>query len=105
MSNGIKNIEEALRTPEPAVADDDFSAGVLARLPPRRRRLATRRWTLAGAACLGSALTALFAPPLGEAFAAVLPWMIPPHAAAIVAILIVVTVPALFFLYTERADR
>ena len=102
MSNGTENIEVALRAPESTLADDDFSASVLARLPPRRRRVATRRWTLAGAACLGSALTAIFAPPLGEALATVVPWMIPPLAATIVALLVVVTLPGLYFLYAER---
>jgi hypothetical protein len=105
MSNDTNNIEAALRAPEPMLADDDFSVKVLARLPPRRRRSAARRWTLAGAACLGSALTALFAPPLGEAFASLSPWMIPPLAATTVAILVIVMVPGLYFLYSERADR
>ncbi len=105
MSNDPTNIEATLRAPEPTLADDDFSVNVLARLPPRRRRSTARRWTLAGAACLGSALTAIFAPPLGEALAALLPWMVPPLAATTVAILVIVMVPGLYFLYAERADR
>jgi predicted MFS family arabinose efflux permease len=105
MSNDTHNIEAALRASEPTLADDDFSVKVLARLPPRRRRSTARRWTLAGAACLGSALTAIFAPPLGEAFASLMPWMIPPLAATTVAILVIVMVPGLYFLYSERSDR
>jgi len=105
MSNDTNNIEAALRAPEPTLADDDFSVNVLARLPPRRRRSAARRWTLAGAACLGSALTALFAPPLGDALALLSPWMIPEVAATTLAILVIVMVPGLYFLYSERADR
>jgi len=105
MSNDTHNIEAALRAPEPTLADDEFSVNVLARLPPRRRRSTARRWTLASAACLGSTLTALFAPPLGEAFASLSPWMIPPLAATTVAILVIVMVPGLYFLYSERADR
>jgi predicted MFS family arabinose efflux permease len=105
MNNDARNIEAALRAPEPTLADEEFSVNVLARLPPRRRRIATRRWTLAGAACLGSALTAIFAPPLGEALASLMPWMIPPLAATTVAILVIVMVPGLYFLYSERSDR
>jgi MFS family permease len=104
MSNDTHNIDAALRASEPTLADDDFSIKVLARLPPRRRRMA-RRWTLAGAAGLGSALTALFAPPLGEALASLSPWMIPPLAATTVAVLVIVMVPGMYFLYAERADR
>ncbi|HJR69079.1 MAG TPA: hypothetical protein VKA43_03490 [Gammaproteobacteria bacterium] len=105
MSSDSNNIEAALRAPEPALADDDFSVKVLARLPPRRRRSSARRWTLAGAACLGSALTAMFAPPLGDALASLSPWMIPPLAATALAVLVIVMLPGMYFLYTERADR
>jgi hypothetical protein len=105
MSNEVNNIEATLRAPEPTLADDDFSVNVLARLPPRRRRSTARRWTLAGAACLGSALTAIFAPPLGEALALLLPWVIPPVAATTLAILVIVMVPGMYFLYSERSDR
>jgi hypothetical protein len=104
MNEKTTNIEAALRAPEPALADDEFSTSVLARLPPRRR-IATRRWTLAGAACLGSALTAIFAPPLGEALAALTPWMLPPLAATTLAILVIVMAPGIYFLYSERSDR
>jgi hypothetical protein len=105
MTKSIDNIEAALRAPEPTLADDDFSTNVLARLPPRRHRSSARRWTLAGAACLGSAFTAILAPPLGDVLASLLPWMIPPLAATTVAILAIVLVPGAYFLYSERADR
>jgi len=105
MKDEATSIEAALRAPEPALADDEFSASVLARLPPRRRHIATRRWTLAGAACLGSALTAVFAPPLGEALASLTPWMLPPLVATTLAVLVIVMAPGIYFLYSERADR
>jgi hypothetical protein len=105
MNDKTPNIETALRAPEPALADDEFSIRVLARLPPRRRRVVTRRWTLVGAACLGSALTAIFAPPLGEALASLTPWMLPPLAATTLAVLVVVMAPGLYFLYSDRAGR
>ena len=105
MKDKATSIEAALRAPEPALADDEFSASVLARLPPRRRHFATRRWTLAGAACLGSALTAIFAPPLGEALASLTPWMLPPLVATTLAVLVIVMAPGIYFLYSERADR
>lgn len=105
MNHNETNLESALRAPEPVLADDEFSASVLARLPPRRRRIATRRWTLLGAACLGSALTAVFAPPLGGALASLLPWMLPPLAATTLAVLVIVMAPGIYFLYSERTDR
>ena len=105
MNDKATDIEAALRSSEPALADDEFSASVLARLPPRRRHFATRRWTLAGAACLGSALTAVFAPPLGEALASLTPWMLPPLMATTLAVLVIVMAPGIYFLYSERTDR
>lgn len=105
MNDKVTNIEAALRAQEPALADDEFSVSVLARLPPRRRRIATRRWTLVGAACVGSGLTAIFAPPLGEALASLTPWMLPPLAATTLAVFAIVMAPGLYFLYSERADR
>jgi hypothetical protein len=54
---------------------------------------------------LGSAFTAILAPPLGDVLASLLPWMIPPLAATTVAILAIVLVPGAYFLYSERADR
>jgi hypothetical protein len=105
MNHEETNLEAALRAPEPALADDEFSVRVLARLPPRRRHFATRRWTLAGAAGLGSALTAVFAPPLGEALASLTPWMLPPLMATTLAVLVIVMAPGIYFLYSERTDR
>ncbi|HEX7236139.1 MAG TPA: hypothetical protein VF405_04195 [Gammaproteobacteria bacterium] len=105
MNHNETDLEAALRAPEPALADDEFSARVLARLPPRRRRIAARRWTLASAACLGSALTAVFAPPLGEALASLTPWMLPPLAATTLAVLVIVMAPGIYFLYSERTGR
>lgn len=100
-------LEAALRSPERALADDDFSASVLARLPARhgRRRGLARRWTLAGAAALGSATTLAIAPPLENAIRALSPWSVPPLALSAIAIIAIVMVPALFVVYAARGDR
>lgn len=105
MNKRLDPIDSTLRAPEPTLADDDFSASVLARLPPRRRRSAARRWTLAGAAALGSALTLAIAPPLESAVASLSPWSIPPLALSVAAAVIIVVLPALFVLYAERRSR
>src|SRR5262245_39448774 len=105
MNDKATNIEAALRTTEAVLADDEFSESVLARLPPRHRRIAARRWTMAGAACVGSALTAVFAPPLGEALASLTPWMLPPLAATTLAVLVIVMAPGIYALYSDRFDR
>ena len=103
--NKHDSIEAALRSSEPALADDDFSTNVLARLPPRRRHSTARRWTVAGSAALGSVLTLAFAAPLETVVASIAPWDIPPLALSTVAILAVVAIPALFVFYSERAER
>ena len=103
--NKHDSIEAALRSPEPALADEDFSTNVLARLPPRRRRSTARRWTVAGSAALGSVLTLAFAAPLETVVASIAPWDVPPLALATVAVLVIVAIPALFVFYSERADR
>jgi hypothetical protein len=105
MNKDIDNLEAALRTPEPSIADEDFTTNLLARLPPRRHRAPARRWTLAGSAALGSALTLALAPPLDTIVASISPWSIPPLALSTIAVIALVMAPALFVLYTERADR
>lgn len=105
MNQQVDRIEAALRTAEPALADDDFSAMVLARLPPRRRLVSARRWTLAGAAAMGSALTLALAPPLEDVVASLSPWSVPPLALSAVALIAIVTIPALLLFYAERSDR
>jgi hypothetical protein len=105
MNEQHDSIEAVLRAPESALADDDFSASVLARLPPRRHRSAARRWTVAGSAALGSVLTLAFAAPLETVVASVAPWSIPPLALSAVAVIAIVAMPALFVFYSERADR
>lgn len=105
MNNEHDPIEAALRAPEQALADDDFSSTVLARLPPRQRRSTARRWTVAGAAALGSALTLALAPPLETVVASISPWGIPPLALSTIAVVVLVMAPALYVFYTERADR
>jgi hypothetical protein len=105
MNRPSDSIEAALRAPEPALADDEFSESVLARLPPRRRLKTARRWTVAGSAALGSALTLAFAAPLEAIVGSILPVSIPPAVLATVAILAIVALPTLLVFYTERADR
>ena len=102
MTNPPDPIEAALRSPEPALPDDEFSANVLARLPARERRSNPRRWTLAGAAALGSALTLAIAPPLETALTSILPWGIPPVALSAAAVAAIVLAPALIVFYAER---
>jgi hypothetical protein len=102
-------IEEALRTPEPALGDEEFSANVLARLPPQRRGTAARRWTVAGAATLGSVLTLALAPPLETVLGSLLPSLsplnIPPVALSAAAVVVIVMVPALLVFFSERGER
>ena len=105
MNEQHDSIEATLRAREPALPDDDFSMSVLARLPPPRRRSTARRWTVAGSAALGSALTLAFAAPLETVLASTAPWDIPPFALSTVAIIAIVAAPALFVFYSERADR
>jgi hypothetical protein len=106
MNKPHDSLEAALRAPEPALADDDFSANVLARLPPRRHRAAAaRRWTMAGSAALGSALTLAFAEPLEALVSSISPWSIPPVVVSTIAVFAIVALPALLVFYTERADR
>ena len=105
MKRQADRIEAALRAPEPTLADDEFSAAVLARLPPQRGRSVARRWTLAGAAALGSALTLALAPPLEGVVASLSPWSVPPFALSAVALIAIVTIPALLLFYAERSDR
>jgi len=74
-------------------------------LPPRRRRSSARRWTVAGSAALGSALTLAFAAPLETVVASISPWSVPPVVLATIAIMAIVALPALLVFYSERADR
>ena len=105
MNKSHDSIEAALRAPEPALTDDEFSENVLARLPSPRRRSNARRWTVAGSAALGSALTLAFASPLEAVVASVAPFDIPPLVLTAVAIVAVVALPTLLVFYTERAER
>ena len=105
MNKSRDSIEAALRAPERALPDDEFSANVLARLPPRRRRTTARRWTVAASAALGSALTLAFAPPLEGIVASITPWDIPPLVLSTIAVIVIVALPTLLVFYTERADR
>jgi len=105
MNKSPDSVEAALRALEPTLADDEFSENVLARLPPQRRRTAARRWTVAGSAALGSALTLTFAPPLETIVGSISPWSIPPVVLTTAAVLAIVALPTLLVFYTERAER
>jgi predicted MFS family arabinose efflux permease len=74
-------------------------------LPPRRRRSRARRWTVAGSAALGSALTLALAAPLETVVASISPWSIPPLALSAVAVVAIVLIPALVVFQAERSDR
>ena len=64
-----KQPDAMLRKPETAISDDGFSESVLCRLPGRwRYREKYRKWTLAGAAAMGSLLTLILAPPIETVF-------------------------------------
>lgn len=62
-------LEIALRQPEPAIGDDGFSDMFMTSLPGTKiSNAAKRRWTLGGAAALGSVLTSVLGAPLETAF-------------------------------------
>jgi hypothetical protein len=105
MNDEVDGLERALRIPEPALTDDEFSANVLARLPPRRRRNTARRWTVAGAAALGSVLTLAIAPPLEGVVASIAPFAIPAPVLSAVAVIAIIMIPALLVFFSERSDR
>ena len=69
MDSKDARIEAALRAPEQAIGDDDFTQAVFERLPAKRfSQAAARRWTLGGAALAGSVLTSVIGAPLETAF-------------------------------------
>jgi hypothetical protein len=105
MNKSPDAIEAALRASEPTLADENFSSSVLARLPAPRRRSNARRWTVAGSAALGSALTLVFASPLETVVAAIAPFDLPPLVVPTIAVIAIVALPALLVFFTERADR
>jgi hypothetical protein len=94
-------LEEQLRKREPSLGDAGFSDSLLRRLPARRRRpgAAARRWTLAGAAGMGSLLTILLAEPLEKLLASLVP--IPAYAVTIAALVLMISVPLAWILQTE----
>jgi hypothetical protein len=71
----------------------------------RRRRSPARRWTLAGAAALGSVLTLALSPPLERVIASLTPWSISPLVLSTAPAVAVVLIPARIVLYAKRADR
>jgi hypothetical protein len=58
------DLEQKLRAAEASIGDAGFSESVLRQLPAKRSRSRARRWTLGGAAALGSLLTMLVAEPV-----------------------------------------
>ena len=59
-------LSAALRTSDAGIGDAGFSDAVMRSLPARRRRISANagRWTLAGAAVAGGAVTAMLGAPL-----------------------------------------
>ena len=69
MTDADTKLDNALREPEPAIGDDGFTDGAMARLPYRApERTVPGRWTVAGAAIAGSFATLVLAPPIESAF-------------------------------------
>jgi hypothetical protein len=96
-------VDNALRAPEAAIADDGFSERILQRLPKRRLSgAASRRWTLAAAAATGSLLTILLAPPVETAFGlALLPDSLRTFALAALAFAATVGIPLACVFHSE----
>jgi len=94
-------VEAALRTAEPELADDGFCERVLASLPPgKRRRVPTRRWTLAVAAGTGSLLTILLAPSI-EGLGLALPFVGMLPVLTVLAFVAVVAAPIVWIASSE----
>lgn len=100
MNNADLEFDRLLRSPESELADAGFSESVMKRLPVTRwGRMPMRRWTLTGAAALGSLSTYLLAEPIEHALSAYA--MLPAPAITIVALALVVSLPLAWILYTE----
>jgi hypothetical protein len=100
MSNPDNELERILRASETEIADAPFSERVLAQLPAKRwRRVTARRWTLAGAAGLGSLVTYLVAEPLEQALSAYV--LLPPPVVTITVLALIVSLPIAWILHSE----
>ncbi len=100
MENRIKKL---LDQPETAIADDGFSELVMGQLPRKRiGRSNSRRWTLAGAAAAGSALTNLVAPPVESIFGL---YNISSYQTTIIAAALLVSVIAVPVIWLLQSDR
>lgn len=100
MSNRDDELETMPRAPEPEIADGAFSERVLAQLPPKRWTSATtRRWTLAGAAGLGSLVTYLAAEPIEQALSAYV--ILPQPVITITVLALVLSLPIAWILRSE----
>jgi hypothetical protein len=68
-------LEEALRAPEPPIADEGFTRRTMAALPPPRRQARRRQGILLLSAAVACALAVLVAgPDLADSFRALLDW-------------------------------
>jgi hypothetical protein len=94
-------LESVLRASEPEIADAQFSERVLAQLPPKRRwgQATTRRWTLTGAAGLGSLVTYLAAEPIEQALSAYV--ALPPPVVTVAVLALIVSLPIAWILHSE----
>jgi anti-sigma factor RsiW len=96
-------LEAALSEPESSIGDDGFTDSVMRGLPRRRlSREAARRWTLGGAAAIGSIVTSVLGAPLETAFSAfVLEGSVSLALVAPVALIGLVLIPVAWVFYTR----
>lgn len=94
------DLERTLRASEPEIGDSGFSDGVLRQLPAKRSsRARARRWTLAGAAGLGSVLTMLLAEPVEKMLGSLV--TVPAPVITIAALVLIVSVSAAWIARSE----
>jgi hypothetical protein len=101
-----KQLDAMLRKPETPISDDGFSESVLSRLPGRGHyREKYRKWTLAGAAAMGSLLTLILAPPIETVFKYFeIKSTVQVLVLLIFLFLMVLSVPLAWLLYSRLAD-
>ena len=95
-------LEALLREPEPAIANDGFSETVMTAVRAAKRGDArTIRWTLTGAAVVGTVVTSLIAAPLSDAFSSWVPGSAYATSALAVLFVAFVAIPAAWVFYSE----
>jgi hypothetical protein len=100
MNEPNQALEDLLRSSEPEMPDAGFSESVLKQLPAKQwKRIPARRWTLAGAAGLGSMTTWLLAEPIEQTLSAYA--VLPAPLVTIAAMALIVSLPIAWVLYSE----